>query len=306
MQSQRDAAQVLERLPPRVQDLLARGRVVDDEIRDTGQSPEISVVARGVVSREAAPHAAGTDFVAATQRWSSILQVAKYLVENLPPSREPREIIGAVQHVLRAQAPTEIDELYQKARDGQPVAMFELSRLLQKRGQPETAENWLRRSADAGYPGGLFTLGKRAWEEGRFGQAELWLRKAADTKHPDALYYLWRLCQDTGRLEEAELWLRRAAESDHGEAMFILWQQERDNGRLAEAEMWLHRAGDAGHPPAQRILAQRVSADGRPDEAAHLLRRAAAAGDTGAWSAYEVLHYEQWLQQGTPTFRPAP
>jgi DNA-binding XRE family transcriptional regulator len=295
----REETQGFGRLPPRVQDLLAKGLVVDYEINNLETVPGVSTVSIIIINEEGSPPTQRNDIRRATHRWTTILKIAVYIVEHLAPNREPREIINAIEYGLRAQASTEVDKLRQQARGGQTVAMYSLGKLLRRSGRPDEAEVWLRRAADVGHPGAQFNLGKLVEESGRPDEAEGWLRRAADADHPDAPFSLWKLNIENGRPREAEVWLRRAADAGHRDAMFSLWKLKQENGGAGEAEVWLRRAADAGHPRAQFILGNLVRESGKSQEAVDLLRRAAEAGDSGAMSTVEIMLYERRLQMGS-------
>ena len=299
LRAYRDEAQGFERLPARVQDLLIQGLVADYDINIPETMPGISIVSLIVINENELSPARRKDVREATHRWSSILNLARYIMERLAPDRDPREIIHAVEYGLRMQASTELDKLRQQARGGHTAAMYNLGKLLRKTGRLDEAEVWLRRAADGGHPGALFNLGMLVDESGRPDEAELWLRRAAEAGHTEALVSLWKLHLENGRPQDAEVWLRRAGEAGHRDAMFSIWKLEQESGRAEEANVWLRRAAEAGHPRALFTLGNQVRENGRAEEAVKLLRRAAEAGHSGAMSTFEIMLYERRQQMGS-------
>lgn len=100
-QSIRQQLRGFDRLPIRVQDLLYRGVVIESDISQPAEEPGVSVVDLVIVQEGVADLTARHELLKATQRWSVILMVAKYIVQELAPDRDPEEILGAVERTLR-------------------------------------------------------------------------------------------------------------------------------------------------------------------------------------------------------------
>jgi len=289
-----DRAQGFVRLPVAVQELVTHGLVVSCDVTNPETTAGVALINLIVMSEPESSLAAQQEAHEAARRWNTILSVATHIVEKQAPDLTPEEIIQALASGLDTQSSAEIKELLPQARGGDPLAMYQLARLMRKHGRPDQAELWLRRAAEVGHPGALYTLGTLAYGDGRFGEARRWFHDAAKAGHPDAMYSLWEMFRKEDPAA-AETWLRAAAAAENRNAMYRLWQLQR-KANAPEAEGWLRKAADHGHPQAITDLSKLVAERGAEDEAVRWMRRAAEDGDTGVFTAYEVMLYEKRMR----------
>ncbi|MEV7965508.1 helix-turn-helix transcriptional regulator [Sphaerisporangium sp. NPDC088356] len=97
-----DLIRAFERLPVVVQDVLLHGQVVEHATHRPQGAPELTVLDLVVrdSDKTSVVLANRRKTIEAVRRWSSAFLVAQYLMQNLEPERDPREIIDAVVEVL--------------------------------------------------------------------------------------------------------------------------------------------------------------------------------------------------------------
>jgi hypothetical protein len=141
-----------------------------------------------------------------------------------------------------------------------PLAMWELGRHHEARGQFETAETWYRSAAELGDPRSMARVGRLLKKRGDDAGAEEWFIKVAEDGNTDAVLDVVACDR-----KHAERWWRHAAEHGHPDSMHglaaLLWARGDDEGQ-AEAERWWRRAADWGHIAAMHNLATVLSARG--------------------------------------------
>ncbi len=78
------------------------------------------------------------------------------------------------------------DTLQRLAESGNPLAAFNLGKMLEEEGNLEEAKNWYVLAAEKGHLGGIFRLGKLYSKLGDKENAKIWLSKAAEKGHKQA------------------------------------------------------------------------------------------------------------------------
>ena len=147
-----------------------------------------------------------------------------------------------------------VEDLRQRAENGDPVAQWELgSRYDTGQGVPRDAaetEKWYRRAADSGYAEAQNSLGSTYQADRRYSEAVAWYQKAADQNHTLALNnlaYMYDLglgvTQD--RRHAFELYMK-AADQGNPQAMFniavVYGAGQLGAEDLSQAYIWTLRA----------------------------------------------------------------
>ncbi|MFD7336419.1 tetratricopeptide repeat protein [Streptomyces violascens] len=115
---------------------------------------------------------------------------------------------------------------------------------LERLGDADEAEAWLRRAATQGYAEAMVNLGVRRFALGDPVEGESWYRRAAELGHAVAMANLgYRLAQ-RGDLDEAEQWNRRGAVLGHPGAMENLAVLLKGRGDAEQALEWFRRGAD--------------------------------------------------------------
>jgi tetratricopeptide (TPR) repeat protein len=161
--------------------------------------------------------------------------------------------------------------------------MGELAAVHQRRGEPEQAEQWLRRGAEADEEACRVALGALLAERGESEEAERWYRTviATDDSSPDARVGLAALLERRGELDEATALYRQAGDAGDPEALVALGRLAEQRGDLDEAEELYFTATDE-QPRAMLLLARLLESRGQIAEAADWYLQAADAGVTEA------------------------
>jgi tetratricopeptide (TPR) repeat protein len=161
--------------------------------------------------------------------------------------------------------------------------MGELAGVHQQRGEPEQAEQWLRRGAESGEEDCRTTLGKLLADRGESAEAERWYRAVveADGSNPFAAVGLAALLERRGEVDEATRLYRRAGDAGDPDALIALGRQAEQRGDLDEAEGLYEQATDE-EPRAMLLLARLLESRGQIAAAADWYLQAADAGVTDA------------------------
>ena len=114
---------------------------------------------------------------------------------------------------------------------GDVAAKYNLGLVLQKGGDHQEAETWLRRAAEDGDVAAMYNLGLALRNRHELDGAELWLRRGAEGRDAAAIRDLALLLELKGHPEEAAEWLRRGAQNGDEVAMSEL---SRLGGELGE------------------------------------------------------------------------
>ena len=111
----------------------------------------------------------------------------------------------------------EADAWYRRAADkGDADAMYNLTILLEQRGNLDEVEVWFRRlrqAADDGDAAAMTNLGIMAEHRGDLAEAQTWYGQAVEARDSAAMYEVGNLLQSRGEFDEAQDWYRRATES---------------------------------------------------------------------------------------------
>lgn len=121
----------------------------------------------------------------------------------------------------------DLDDLLQKAKQGDVYAQFRLGHFCYNKGNCETAVEWFRKAAEQGHRYAQYELGRCLYygygvDEDML-QALEWYRKAAERGHVSAQYELGKCYQYIAKDDvHAVEWYRKAAEQGHEEAQYNL------------------------------------------------------------------------------------
>ena len=159
--------------------------------------------------------------------------------------------------------------------------MHELAAVHRQRGEPEQAEQWLRRGAEAGEQDCRIALGRLLADRGESAEAEHWYRAVVETDDstPEAQAGLAALLERRGERDEATSLYRRAGDAGDPDALIALGRQAEQRGDLDEAEGLYEQAADE-EPQAMLLLARLLESRGQIAEAADWYLQAADAGIT--------------------------
>ena len=176
-----------------------------------------------------------------------------------------------------------IDLLVQLNDHSDIEVMYELAALHRQRGEPEQAEQWLRRGAEAGEQDCRIALGRLLAERGEAAEAERWYRAVveADDSTSEAQAGLAALLERRGEMDEATRMYRQAGDAGDPDALLALGRLAEQRGDLDEAEGCYFAAAEE-EPQAMLPLARLLESRGHTAEAADWYRQATDAGVTDA------------------------
>jgi TPR repeat protein len=112
----------------------------------------------------------------------------------------------------------EEEELQRRAEGGDPVALYELGRLLRATDRGVDAEVYLRRAAKANNSAAMTELGVWLEETGRGDEAKDYYERAAKLGDRRAMLNLADIFEQMDDAQQAERWRRRASEAAEAEA----------------------------------------------------------------------------------------
>ena len=176
----------------------------------------------------------------------------------------------------------------QHAGDGGNLdSAYRLAKLAARRGDDDSARNWLARAQERGDFLADFLLRSRFADFAGSPKKEALLRDLAEAGDVDCAYVLAK----SGRHGAQRLWFRRAAEAGDPDAGYELGLQlqlgpggapaDGDDSvgtRAGPGEWWWRSAAQRGHPGAAYLLSLVLEARGEKDESRIWLDAAAVAG----------------------------
>lgn len=173
------------------------------------------------------------------------------------------------------------DYLHRSAETGEPIALSAIADARTAHGDIEGAIEYYEEAIRAGHSGSLVSLGVLHYRNEHYEEAEALFRRGADRGEPVAAHNLAVLFEQRGERDRSEELFRRATDADYVPAMSGMANLLLEQRRLDEAEVWYRRAIDAGGK-AHGNLAVLLERRGRHGEALQLYRAAAEAYETRA------------------------
>ena len=147
-----------------------------------------------------------------------------------------------------------MSERFNRAKNGDIDAMFEIAVEFQKRRFHEEAKSWYLKAIEKGHLDAAFRMGDLLYHQGEVENSIPYLQRAYDGGHEEAQFVLALALRDNGEFENAEKMLKQLIEQGVGQAVHELGVLYIAKGEFEKGVYWIELSADSGNVHSMDLL----------------------------------------------------
>jgi len=211
--------------------------------------------------------------------------------ETAKNTSKPEPAISAPQSQAADESRNpELNELIQKANQGDLEAINSLAAIYMSHGNTKKAEKYWEKAADRGHPEAQFRFSTLRWMAGEMEMAEIYAKRSADQGFHEAQRNLGFLYYNQKKFDLGIAYFKMAADGEDGHSQCFLGRIYLDRGQLDSAEVYLKLAAEKGFTDAWHGLGKLYTNIGNFEEAEKYLKMAVSRGHLDAFIDLSVFY----------------